>query len=259
MSQKLIGFVVALLALGACGVSTDGHSSPPIRVSAAISVSASLRVVSDNYERLNGTAIVLNVGGSDTLATQILAGANVDVFFSADDRQMERVMADGGILAPTRFDLLANQLAVVAPLDQPISVLSIKDLQLPWVRRIAMGDPDGVPAGVYAKRYLESVRLWEAVRSKVIPTRNVRAALAAVEAGNADLAFVYRTDLNFAERVGLAFAIPVDAGPQIRYPIAVTADAINEMAARRFLAYLRGAEARRVFEAAGFIVLGSSS
>ena len=122
-----------------------------------------------------------------------------------------------------------------------------------------MGDPDAVPAGVYARQFLQSVGLWSAVRTKVVPTRNVRAVIAAVEAGNADVGFVYRTDLALAESLELAFAIPVDEGPQIRYVAAVAAAAPNESGARQLLAFLRGDIARRIFEDAGFITLGVTS
>ena len=167
-----------------------------------------------------------------------------------------RAEAAGRILSSTRVNLLTNQLVVVVPTDQtpPASALETL-LTAPWVRYIAIGDPDAVPVGVYTRQYLESVGVWDAVRSKVVPSRDVRAALAAVEAGNADVGIVYRTDLAAARRVREAFAVPVDDGPHITYPVAVLADARNETQARRFLDFLRGPVARAIFTDAGFLLL----
>ena len=250
---------VTILAVPACGLgNTVSSDVPRVVVSVAVSLSDVLRRAADEFERTTDVAIVLNAGGSDTLATQLLAGASVDLFFSADSRQMDRVEASGGIVTSTRVDLLSNQLVAVSHIDRAGLVSGITDLERSRVRRIAMGDPDSVPAGVYAREFLESVGVWDAVRSKVVPTRNVRAALAAVEAGNADVGFVYRTDVALADSVGIAFVIPVDQGPQIRYVAAVTAEAPHGAGARQLLSFLRTGRARRIFEDAGFIALGGA-
>lgn len=251
---------VTILAVSACGLDRSVSSEVPrVVVSVAVSLSEALGRAADEFERTTDVTIVLNVGGSDTLATQLLAGASVDLFVSADTRQMDRVEAGGGIVTPTRVDLLSNQLVVVSHLDRGGLVSRITDLERSRVRRIAMGDPDSVPAGVYAREYLESEGIWDAVRSKVVPTRNVRAALAAVEAGNADVGLVYRTDVTLSKSVGIAFVVPVDQGPQIRYVAAVTAAAPQNARARQLLTFLRTGPAQRIFEDAGFIALGGAS
>jgi len=247
---------VTILAVLSCGPGdTVSNEVSPVVVSVAVSLSGALRKAADEFERATDVTVVLNAGGSDTLATQLLAGARVDLFFSADTRQMDRVVAGGRVVTKTRVDLLSNQLVVVSHIDRVGKVSGVTDLGSSQVRRIAIGDPDSVPAGVYAREFLESVGIWDAVRSKVVPTRNVRAALAAVEAGNADVGFVYRTDVTLADRVGITFVIPVDQGPQIRYVAAVTSDAPHEAAARQLLQFLRSGRARRIFEEAGFIAL----
>jgi len=258
MCARLI-LAAATLVLGACSAAGPGRAAPRVVVSAAISVSDALRTVAVEFERADGVAVVLNAAGSDTLATQLIAGARADLFLSADERQMDRVQAAGLIVEGTRVDLLTNQLVVVERIGQPALISGIADLLSPSIRRISMGDPEAVPAGVYARQYLQSVGLWDRVRSKVVPTRNVRAALAAVEAGNADLGIVYQTDLAISPQVRVGYAIPFDEGPTIRYQAAVTTDAEDGSVARRFLAYLRGAEARRIFEAEGFIMADGTS
>ena len=254
-------YLAAVLACAPSGLETGerGTSNGDPRevvVSAAISLSGALEEIAGDYERATGTRAVLNVAGSDTLATQIVQGAPVDLFVSADGAQLDRVDAHGLLVGDTRVDLLANQLVAIVPAARGGTVVEPRDLESASIRRIAIGDPDAVPAGVYAKAYLGSVGLWENVADKVVPTRDVRAALAAVDAGNADVGFVYRTDLFLSAGVRLAFEIPLDEGPEIRYPAAVLTEAPSPDAGRRFLEYLQGADARSVFEQAGFVSLG---
>ncbi len=257
MCARQIVLSTAVLAIAACGAGGEPRSNEVLRVSAAVSLSDALSAVAVEYERATGVSVVLNLAGSDTLATQLVAGAPADVFVSADGWQMDRVEDAGITVAATRIDLLSNQLLVVVPSTGGPQVTEVDDLRSSQVRRIAIGDPDSVPAGVYAKQYLESVRLWDDLRSKVVPTRDVRAALAVVAAGNAEVGIVYRTDLVGAGGVSVAFEIPIDQGPPIRYPAAATSGA-SEAAARRFLAFLSGDMARAAFEDAGFIPLPSS-
>ena len=248
--------VAGIAAVGLAGC--DQRASNSLRVSAAVSLSDALDVVADEYERETGVSIVLNLAGSDTLATQLVAGAPTDVFVSADQRQMDRVQNAGLLAAGSRVDLLANQLVVVVSSEGAPALARPADLRLQRIRKVAMGDPDSVPAGVYAREYLQSVGLWKDVAAKIVPTRDVRAALAAVAAGNADAAFVYRTDVQRTDAVSVAFSVPVDPGPPIRYSAAAMSGPAQD-AARRFLAFLREPVATGVFQQAGFIPLAAAS
>ena len=259
-NMRVILPAAALTALVSCGapVVSDGHEDV-VHVSAAISLSDVLTTIADAYHQATGTRVVLNLAGSDTLAMQLIAGAPVDLFLSADRTQMDRVARLDRIQSETRVDLLANQLTIVVPVNRLGSVAAPEDLRLPVVRWIALGNPDSVPAGVYAKAYLESIGVWQDVRDKVVPTRNVKAALAAVEAGNVDAALVYRTDVALATDIRVAVDVPLQEGPAIRYPAAVVRDAENEASARHLLEFLQSGAARHTFEQAGFIVLGGWS
>lgn len=223
-------------------------------MSAAVSLTEPLARAADDFGRDTGTAVELNLAGSSTLAAQILAGAPVDLFISADERQMDRVAAESLVDAETRVVLLSNRLAVVTPAGEGAAPGNAAGLQAEAFRRIAIGNPAGVPAGVYARRYLASRGLWDALASRTVPTRSVRAALAVVEAGDADAGIVYRTDARSSDEVAVAFEVPEDEGPAIAYPAAVLADASNRAGAARFLDYLQGETARDVFRQAGFIV-----
>ena len=244
--------LVAVAVVSACG---DSGRSPrdEIRVSAAVSLTSALERVASDFQRDSGTAVELNLAGSSTLAAQILAGAPVDLFISADERQMDRVAAESPIDAGTRLVLLSNRLAVVVPAGEaaPREAAELRDSAF---RRIAIGDPAGVPAGVYARSYLASLGLWDSLASRMVPTRSVRAALAVVEAGDADAGIVYRTDVLSSDDVTVAFEVPEDEGPAIAYSAAILADAPNRASAARFLAHLQSETARLAFRQAGFIV-----
>lgn len=220
-----------------------------VLVSAASSLTEVLTAVAKQFEVATGERVLLNFGASNTLARQIAAGAKVDVFISADGIQMDRVGAE---IAPgTRIDLLSNRLAVAVPRDAA-ALVDARALLAPSIRRIAIGDPAAVPAGVYARQYLEARGLWTALGPKLVPAGSVRLALAAVEAGAADAAIVYVTDVPTAAGAKTAFVVDVNEGPAIRYPAAVMRGAQNPSMARRFLAYLRTPDAGRRFTAAGF-------
>ena len=212
-----------------------------------------LQRVADDFRRDTGTAVELNLAGSSTLVAQILAGAPVDLFISADERQMDRVAAKSSVDAETRVVLLPNRLAVATLAGAGAGPDAAAGLQAAALRRIAIGDPAGVPSGVYARRYLTSLGLWGALTPRMVPTRSVRAALAVVEAGDADAGIVYRTDARSSGDVAVAFEVPAGEGPAIAYPAAVLADAPNPAGAARFLAHLQTDAARDAFRQAGFI------
>ena len=217
-----------------------------VRVLAAASLTDVLQEIARGYEQRTGDRIVFSFGGSNLLARQIAAGAPADLFLSADERSMNFVKTK------TRANVLSNALVVVVPKG----ARALRDpRELGAMRSIALAEPSSVPAGVYAKAWLEKRGLWSAVRGRVIPTENVRAALAAVAAGNADAAIVYRTDARISTKVRVAYEVPRAETPAIRYPFALLADAGHPDAARRFLAHLQSATARAIFVRYGFDVL----
>lgn len=232
--------VLLLLLAAACG------GRPHLQVAAAASLQDALREIGANYERSHHEHVDYAFGASNVLARQIQAGAPIDVFFSADELTMNSVAPE--IVPGSRRDVLSNQLAVVSL--GPLHTLS----DLPKLKRIALGDPDAVPAGVYARDYFQRIGMWNAIEPRVVPAENVRGALAAVDGGNADAAVVYRTDALVAKRAHIAFIISGPDAPQIRYPAAVVRNARDPAAARRFIDYLASPEAASVFRKYGFVV-----
>lgn len=249
--RAMIGGWLALVLLAAPGPVSGQRQE--LLVSAAASLADVMQQIARAYEARTGTRVLVNAAASNTLARQIAAGAPVDVFISADEAQMDLVRNE--IAAGTRFDVLANQLAIAVAADRPPGLRSARDLTGASFARVAIGDPAAVPAGVYAKAYLEKIGIWKALEKKLIPSASVRLALAAVEHGAADAAIVYRTDVAAAHRARLALVIPATEGPAIVYPVAVMQRAGHAAEARMFVSWLRGAEASAIFQAAGFTPL----
>ncbi|HKR64433.1 MAG TPA: molybdate ABC transporter substrate-binding protein, partial [Thermoanaerobaculia bacterium] len=207
-----------------------------ILVFAAASLTDALQEIGARYERETATRVVFSFAASSTLARQIESGAPADLFLSADEASMGRVRVE------TRADVLSNALVVVVP-----ATSTLRD----WTsaRRIALAEPSSVPAGIYARTWLEQRGLWARLAPRVIPTENVRGALAAAASGNVDAAIVYRTDVS--PRVRVVYEVPASE-THIVYPFAVLANAPHKDEARRFFAYLRTPEAMGVFARHGF-------
>jgi molybdate transport system substrate-binding protein len=225
-----------------------------VTVFAASSLTDSLREIAQEYQKKSGDKIVLNLGASSTLARQIEEGAPADIFFSADEAKMDDLDQRGLILKETRRDRLANSLVLIVAKSDGAAVQSPRDLAKPEVRRVALGDPRAVPAGIYAREYLEALGLWSAVAPKVVGTENVRAALAAVESGDADASIVFKTDAMISKKVKVVFEVPLGEGPKISYPMAVLKESKAMDAARAFLGVLASEQAGRIFEKYGFRV-----
>ena len=238
--------VVALLG--------DAARAGEVTVFAAASLFDALKEIAAGYEKESGDRVVFNFGASSSLARQIEEGAPADVFFSADEARMDGLAKKGLILTETRRSRLSNTLVVVLAADNPLRIASAHDLAGDQVKRIALADWKAVPAGVYARAYLEKAGLWPAVERKVIPTENVRAALAAVESGNVDAGIVYKTDARVTKKVRIALEVKPEAGPPISYPMAVLRESGRIEAGKRFVRYLDSAEAEMVFEKFGFII-----
>jgi molybdate transport system substrate-binding protein len=228
------------------------QAASPITVAAAVSLTDALDAAAEEYGQAGLRKVYFNFAASNVLARQIVNGAPVDLFISADEEQMQVVEKAGLIVQGTRVDLLSNQLAVIVPDDRPRTFNDIRDLLDPGFKRIALGDPAAVPAGVYAKQYLEKEGMWTAIEPRVVPAVSVRAALSAVEAGAAEAGIVYRSDALTARRAKVAWVVPVDRGPRIIYPAAVIRRSTAQAEAKTFLAFLRSEAASRIFTRFGF-------
>ncbi len=164
---------------------------------------------------------------------------------------MDVLDAAGLIAKDTRKNLLGNSLVIITPLDGP-AISSAKDLASPAIKHLSLGDPRAVPAGIYAKAWLEKAGLWNTLQPKIVPAESVRTALAVVESGNAGAGIVYKTDAAVSKKVKVVMEIPATETPAIIYPAALLNDSRNAAAARKFLAHLAGKEAAETFTRFGF-------
>ena len=231
---------------------TTSISAAELTVYAAASLTDAINEIAAAYEKQSGDKLQFNFGASSTLARQIEEGAPADLFFSADQAKMDALEKKELLLPGTRRSLLSNSLVLVVPADARAAPKSAADLVKPEFQKIALAEPQTVPAGIYSREYLQKLGLWDAVKEKVVPAENVRAALAAVESGNVEVGIVYKTDSLISKKVKVAVEVPAAEGPKISYPIAVLKSSKQADRAKKFAEYLAGPTPRSVFEKFGF-------
>ena len=244
----------ALVSLMSASASAQG--SGRVTVFAAASLTDALQEIGTTYGREHGTRVVFSFAASMTLARQIDLSAGADLFISADAESMDYLEQRNRIAKQSRETLLGNRLVLIAPADSNV-ILSIapqmKIAEALRGGRLAMANVDTVPAGRYGKAALTALGVWTLVADRLAQGEDVRTALAYVARGEAPLGIVYATDARVEPRVRVVATFPETIHPPIVYPAALTPEATADAA--RFLAYLRGPEARAVFERAGFTVL----
>lgn len=253
------GLILTLLLAAFCATACHSSSrSVELRVFGAASLQDALRELATAYQKTHpGVRVQLNFAGSNALAQQIAASHAADIFFSADDHWMDFLAHRHLLAAGARASLLTNSLVFVARRDSPLRISRPEDLATARYSRLVLANPDAVPAGRYAKQYLERLRangksLWDQVRARVMPALDVRAALAAVAADPARVGIVYASDLVASHGTRALYRVPPSAGPAIRYPIALIAGRPHPRAARQLLAFLQSSRARAVYRRFGF-------
>ena len=223
---------------------------------AAASLKDALDEVNVAYQHENSQETATSYAASSTLAKQIEAAAPADVFISADLDWMDYLAKRNLIKPETRANLLGNRLVLIAPVNSPLNLAIGPNFSLAQALgngRLAIADPNGVPAGRYGKAALQSLGVWSTIADRVAPAENVRAALALVARGETPLGIVYQTDAASDKDVKIVGIFPQDTHPPIIYPIAVVVSSTNP-AALGYLAYLKSRAARPTFEKHGFTV-----
>lgn len=243
----LCRLLLCSLVLAPCAQAGD------VTVYAAASLTNVMKVLSASYESQHPVRIKSSFASSSTLAKQIEAGANADIFASADQQWMDYLQAHQLIEASSRKALLGNTLVLVAPTDQAAPVVMRKG-QAPALKGyLCMGDPTHVPAGIYGKQALVSLDWWVALAKHMVATEDVRAALAFVQRGECQLGIVYATDAAISDKVVIVGRFPAGSHDPVVYPFALLPKASAE--ARDFFTYLQGRQAAAVFAKAGFTLL----
>ncbi len=238
-----IGLLAAVASFGA----DDGA----LTVSCAASVEEAIDSVAAQFERGPGGAHVrVNAGGSNLLARQIEAGADVDLFVSADLETLLRLAAEGRIDSSSIRLVASNRVVAIVPSDRLLVIRESADLAGPSIRRVAIADTS-VPIGRYTEAFLRAAGLSGSLGPRTARTENTRATLAAIAAGAADLGFVYSTDARTTEKVRIVYEVPPEAIPPVRIAAGIVREHDGPRA-RAFLDLLGGPAGRSVFERLGF-------
>jgi len=255
LRRRLVLMLASTAAIGGVSIRQAGAQEPPLTVFAAASLTDVLQAMGAMWAASGQPAPRFSFASSSTLARQIEAGAPADVFASADEQWADWLQERNLIVPETRHSLLTNSLVLIVPNDQARTLeigpgLDIEGLLGPK-GRLATGDPAHLPVGIYAEAALKSLGLWDRVQPHLARADSVRSALLLVARGEAPAGIVYATDAGVSTGVAVAGTFPADSHQPVTYPFAVVR-AHDTPAARTFLDFLSGPQAREAFIRAGF-------
>ncbi|HHL2560229.1 TPA: molybdate ABC transporter substrate-binding protein [Yersinia enterocolitica] len=247
--NKWVAGAVLLAAFSSSAMAAD------ITVFAAASLTNALQDIAAQYKKEKQVEVVASYASSSTLARQIEQGAPADLFISADQQWMDYAIDKQQMVANTRFTLLGNELVLIAPKDSKITKVEI-DKKTDWKKlleggRLAVGDPDHVPAGIYAKESLENLGAWATLAPEMARANNVRSAMALVERAEAPLGIVYGSDAIASDKVKVVGVFPEASHKPVEYPMAIVKGHENPTVTA-FYDYLKSPAAAVIFEKYGF-------
>ncbi|WP_280563240.1 molybdate ABC transporter substrate-binding protein [Chromohalobacter sp. 48-RD10] len=252
--------IVHALALSLGMASLSALAAERVKVFAAASLTDAVGALAEAYERDHDVDIVPVYAASSTLARQIANGAPAAVYLSANERWMDWLGAQDGITLSHRHDVLGNRLALIAPRDSDLDRLTLDETASIAERlgegRLALGNPEHVPAGIYAKQALTSLGQWQALAPRLARADNVRSALALVERGEAPLGIVYSSDAQASDKVKTLGTFPDASHDPIVYPVALIGESPSEEAAA-LAKWLESDEASAIFQRFGFATLSA--
>jgi molybdate transport system substrate-binding protein len=240
--------------------SANPAAQPPaeaveLTISAAASLTDALKEIQTAYRtKAKNTKLNFNFGASGALQQQIEQGAPADLFLSAAVKNMKALVDKQLIESGKQKNLLTNELVVVVPVDGKATIGSEADLTKPEVLHLAIGIPESVPAGSYAKEALTYSKLWDGLQSRIVQGKDVRQVLQYIETGNADAGFVYKTDALTSQKVKVAFAVDSKSYQPVEYPIGLVKATKHSKEAEDFYNYLQSKEALDVFVKFGFSI-----
>jgi molybdate transport system substrate-binding protein len=252
---SIIGLVLILIAFAVWPYESAVGGEKILVFSAGSTINA-INEVGELFNKQCDEKCIISSAASSTLAKQIAQGAPADIFISANSRWMDYLSEKDLIDPESRFNLLGNRLVLITPLSNNTRIDIRKGMDLAGIlgkERLAMGDPDHVPAGIYGKEALENLGIWTDVRDRIAPMKDVRAALVLVERNETPYGIVYSTDARISKKVRICGVFPETCHSPITYPVAVVAEK-RSRATRHLLDFLRSPEAKAVFLRHGFTV-----
>lgn len=262
--KKVIALVTMTFMLISvfAGCSSKGNIEQPVAastekielfVSAAASLTDVLGEISKMYSKEEpNIKLTFTFGSSGSLQTQIEQGAPSDIFISAAQKQMTALSEKGLIIPDTKKDLLINKVVVIVPKGSSTGIKSFKELAAEKVKKVALGEPKGVPVGQYSEEILSYLKIADKVKEKAVYASDVRQVLNWVETGNVDCGVVYATDAAISGKVDVIAEAPEDSHKPVIYPVAVIKSSKKADEAKKFLNFLSKDESKKVFEKYGF-------
>ncbi|HEI8865909.1 molybdate ABC transporter substrate-binding protein [Serratia sp. AKBS12] len=248
-TQWLGGIVLA------SGMVMQASAADKITVFAAASLTNALQEITEQYQQGKNVQVVSSFASSSTLARQIEQGAPADLFISADQQWMDYAIDKGQMVADSRYTLLGNDLVLIAARGAKLDKVAITT-QTDWTRlldggRLAVGDPDHVPAGIYAKEALQNLKAWPQLEPMLARANNVRSAMALVERQEAPLGIVYGSDAVASDKVKAIGVFPADSHKPVEYPMAMV-KGHDTPSVSAFYTYLKSPQAAAIFQRYGF-------
>ncbi|MED1745953.1 molybdate ABC transporter substrate-binding protein [Brevibacillus borstelensis] len=265
--STLLFAILLLMAVGCSTQTAQPQSQQPdtasqsaekplqieLMVSAAASLTDALNEIKPLFEQEHpGVTLTYVLGSSGKLATQIEQGAPTDVFLSASKKDMDKLEEKQLIQKDSRTDFAKNALVLVVGKESTLSVGSFEDLTKDEIKHLAVGQPDSVPAGRYAKEALEHLKLWEPLADRLVFGSDVRQVLTFVESGNAEAGIVYASDAAISEKVKVAAKANEEWHKPIVYPGAITSSTEHADLAKAFIAYLSSEKGKEILQKYGF-------
>jgi len=245
--------VVLTLFPASCDRPTNPTASVKLNVLAAASLTSAITEINAAYvSERPWVTIVPNFASSNTLQIQIEHGGACDVFFSAAAAQMDNLQNRGWLIDGTRRDILSNKLVLIVPANSTLGLTDFVDLALPKVTMVAIGDPNSVPAGAYAKQTFDLLGITAQVQSKYLLGTDARGVLAHVESGSVSAGVVFATDALISNKVRVVASAPDAINANIVYPAAVTKNSRNHAEAQEYINFLSSEEATAIFIKYGF-------
>jgi molybdate transport system substrate-binding protein len=248
---KLLSLVTIIILIVGCD-----HEEPiQLTISAASSLAEALQEIQSLYNKKNAAVkINLNFGATGELQQQIEQGAPVDIFFSSATKPMRKLIDQQWIDEDQQLILLSNELVIITSTARDLKIEKIQELTQNQIERIAIGIPESVPAGNYAKEALMNVKLWNTLQPKLIQAKDVKQVLQYVETGNVDAGFVYKTDALVSSKVNMALILKPDLHSAITYHLGVVKSTRHLDETLDFFTFLQSAEALDIFKKYGFTV-----
>jgi molybdate transport system substrate-binding protein len=235
--------------------SAEPAASVELTIAAAASLTDVTAEISEEYAKVApNVKLTFTYGASGALQTQIEQGAPADIFMSAATKQMDALDEQSLLLAGSKTNLLENKVVLIVPKDSDAGITSFEDVAGDKVEKIALGDPESVPAGQYAEQVFTSLNILDAVKEKANYGTDVRQVLTWVESGDVDCGVVYATDAATSDKVQVICEAPEGSAPKIIYPVAVIAATGHPDEAQSFIDYLKTPEVAALFEKYGFIM-----